>query len=910
MLRPQRPVARPRVGGRVPLESAARDFTRTVPSSSILGVIMRNVTLVAAAALFVAGACSRAPAPAPAPTPPQQGARPAGPPATGEAETPPQIGNRGNRGGQGAGGAGAQEPNPQPYNRVVTAEALTRDGLFKVHRIGQRLLFEIPRDQLGRDQLLVIEIAQTVLGAGYGGQAIGNRVYRWERRDNRVFLRSVSYAVQADSTRAEYQAVQDANVNPIVAALNIEAFGPDSSVIVDVSRLFTQPPTELGVGNRIQGNIDQARSWIEKAVPFPDNVNVNSMLTYVAAGGGAAAARGGGAGGRRGGGPSNPSNTITLSWSFHKLPDTPMMARLCDDRVGYFSARHTDFTDTGDRVRERCYITRYRLEKRNPNAEISDPVKPIIYYLDRATPRQWIPYMKEAIESWQPAFEAAGFSNAIIAREAPDDPDWSPEDARYSVVRWLPSTTENASGPHVHDPRSGEIINAHIQFYQNVQNLQNSWYFTQASATDARARRFPYPDSLMGKLLGYVLAHEVGHTLGFQHNLKASSAYPVDSLRSASFLRQWSHTPTLMDYSRFNYVAQPEDNIPPELLIPQIGPYDTWATMWGYKPIPGARSPEDERPTLDAWAREQDTKPFLRFSTSGSSGSDPGELTEAVGDQDAVKATELGIRNIKRSIDYLIPATLKPTEGYDDLNQLYGRLINQWRTELAHVVNIVGGADSQEKYGSQSGVRFTPVSRDRQKRAVQFLIDNAFATPEHFMVDSLLRRIEPTGQVARVLSAQNSILNSLLQNNRLMRLSEYAHGKPASASYPILELLRDVRMGVFSELRSQRDIDVYRRSLQRAYVENLNTKINPPAPPAGATPAAFPGGGRRGGGPVLDPKMSDIHPAVRAELKELDAMLRAAIPGTSGMPKAHLEDLRHRIDEALKGKLGTETVVS
>jgi hypothetical protein len=600
-----------------------------------------------------------------------------------------------------------------------------------------------------------------------------------------------------------------------------------------------------------------------------------------------------------------------MSWSFHRLPDRPMMPRLCDDRVGYFSVTFTDFTDVGDRVRERCYITRYRLEKRNANAAISDPVKPIIYYLDRATPKQWIPYLIEAIESWQPAFEAAGFSNAILGRVAPDDPDWTPEDARYSVVRWLPSTTENASGPHVHDPRSGEIINAHIQFYQNVQNLQNSWYFTQASPNDARARKFPYPDSLMGKLLGYVLAHEVGHTLGFQHNMKASSAYPVDSLRSVTFLREWGHTPTLMDYSRFNYVAQPEDRIPPDLLIPKIGPYDKWATMWGYKPIPGARTPEEERPTLDAWAREQDTKPWLRFSTSGSAGSDPGELTEAVGDQDAVKATDYGIRNIKRAVAYLIPATLKPTEGYDDLNQLYGRLVNQWRTELAHVVNIVGGADSQEKYGSQAGVRFTPVSRARQKAAVQFLIDNAFKTPDHFIVDSILRRIEPTGEVARVLSAQQSIMNSLLQNNRLTRLSEYEHGAPANNAYPILELLRDVRVGVFSELRNNQNIDVYRRSLQRAYVENLNQKINPPAAPAGAAiPGGGGGGGRQGGPPQLDPKMSDIHPAVRAELKELDAMIRAALPQTSGMVRAHLEDLRHRIDEALKGKLGTETVIS
>jgi hypothetical protein len=829
---------------------------------------MRNNSLTTVATLLVAGAFAVVPA-----------------------DVSAQRGGR--QGGQGGEREDAQA-GPKPYAEVVTEDARTRDGMFKVHRIDEKLLFEIPRDQLNRDILLVKEIAQTALGIGYGGQAVGNSVFRFERRGNKLLLRGVSYEAVADPNTPEYLAVRNANVDPIIAALDVAAYGPDSTMVVDVTRTFTQPPTELGPGTRVPGNIDADRSWVERATPFPDNVNVYSTLTYSQnpnGGRGAATPPGG-----RGGGNSNPSNTVVMSWSFHRLPDEPMMPRLCDDRVGYFSVRFTDFTDEEQQVDESCYITRYRLEKKNPNAAVSDPVEPIVYYLDPATPTKWIPYFIEAIESWQPAFEAAGFSNAIIGRVAPDDPDWSPEDARYSVVRWLPSTVENASGPHVHDPRSGEILNAHIQFYQNVQRLQLTWYFTQAAALDPRARKFPYPDDLMGKLLGYVMAHEVGHTLGFQHNMKASSLYPTDSLRNASFVRRMSHTPTLMDYSRFNYIAQPEDNIPVDLLIPQIGPYDKWATMWGYKPIPGAESPDAERATLDEWAREQDTKPYLRFSTSGSSGTDPGELTEAVGDYDAVKATRWGIANLKRGMQWVLPATLKPTEGWDDLDNLYGRMIGQWRTELNHVNAIVGGYSSQEKYGSQNGARFDPISRARQKEAVAFLNEQAFQTPSFFLDREILGRLSPGGEVARIVSAQTSLLNSLLSNTRLIRLSEIEASSP-SAAYPVLELLSDVRGGIFGELSSNADITVYRRALQRAYVELLDNKLNPPPPPEGATGRA----GRGGGPPALDTELSDVYPAVRAELTALGQAVEAAIPGATGMKRAHLEDLRHRIHKSLNG---------
>jgi hypothetical protein len=792
--------------------------------------------------------------------------------------------------GQDRPGRPEQPVEPKPYERVITKDTKSDEGIFTIHTIKEKVYYEIPKKELNKEFLWVSQIARTTMGVGYGGQAAGNRVVKWERKGNRILLRNVSYEVVADPKLPVSRAVQAANNDTIIMAFNIEAFGKDESSVIDVSKLFTTEVTEFSARTRLRARgFDATRSFIEKTKSFPTNIEIEVSQTYTSPPDMNPTAGGGGPGPQPAPNPfaqgmrAGTNATVVMHYSMVKLPEKPMMPRLFDERVGYFTIRQTDYGVDEQRAPQRTYITRWRLEKKDPNAEISEPVKPIVYYVDPATPTKWVPWIKKGIEDWQPAFEAAGFKNAIIAKEAPgkeEDPNWDPEDARYSCIRYLPSTIENASGPHVSDPRTGEILESDIQYYHNVMNLQRDWYFLQVGPLDARAKKLPLPDDLMGRLVEYVVAHEVGHTLGFQHNMKASAEYPVDKVRDPQWLKTMSHTPTLMDYSRFNYVAQPEDNIPLEDLIPKIGPYDKWATMWGYKPIPNATTPDQEKPTLDAWAREQDAKPYLRFSTADARGSDPGENTEAVGDADAVVATGLGIKNLKRVADMLLPATSHPGEPYDDLEELYGRMLGQWATELTHVTGIVGGFNSQQKHAGQDGVRFTIVPREKQVAAVRFLNDNAFATPTWALKPEILRRIEPSGAIARVNTAQMRVLNSLLNNSRFDRLVEQ-EAIDGAAAYRQGDFMADVRKGIWSEIEGGPvRIDVYRRNLQNSYIDLLSQKLN------GRAPAG-----------------DEFRAMIRAELRDLSAALATASPrALDRETRAHLADSRDQIAKALDPK--------
>ncbi len=770
----------------------------------------------------------------------------------------------------------------KPYDKVITKEAVTDSGLFAVHTVNEDYFYEIPDSLFNRDMLMVTRIAKTAAEIGFGGGKTNTQVLRWEKRPKKVLLRVVSYETFAADSLPIHEAVKNSNFDPVLFAFDIKAIGKDSSsTVIQVNKLYEDDVQPLGIPGyyreryKISG-VDSDRSYIESLKSYPINIESRHVKTYKA--------------------KEPPSNesvgsiSVEMSNSMVLLPKEPMRRRYYDQRVGWFARGQVDYGLEAQESKTIKYLDRWRLEVKDEDmakykaGELVAPKKQIVYYIDRATPKKWRPFIKEGIEDWQVAFEAAGFKNAIIAKEAPtveEDPEWSPEDARFSTVRYLASPIPNANGPHVSDPRSGEILESDINWYHNVMTLLRNWYFVQTAAINEEARGVAFKDEIMGRLIRFVSSHEVGHTLGLPHNMGSSVAYPVDSLRSAEFTEKYGTAPSIMDYARFNYIAQPGDD--GVALMPNIGIYDKYAIKWGYKPILDT-SAEGEKKTLDAWILEHAGDPMYRFGAQQRDIVDPSSQTEDLGD-DAVKASLYGIANLKRIVPNLIEWTQEDGKNYDDLTTLYGQILSQYNRYMGHVSNNVGGVYEYNKTYDQPGAVYSPVLKKRQKESLEFLQEELFTTPTWMIDENILNKIEHDGNLERIRSTQVRTLNNVLDFGRMARMieNETMNGKEA---YGLPEMMDDLRGGIFSELNSGKKIDTYRRNLQRAYIDRLEYLMTEEQKGSNATD--------------VDVSQSDIRAVVRNELTTLQNLTaRAANRTGDSMSRMHLKDLNERIDRIL-----------
>jgi hypothetical protein len=768
-----------------------------------------------------------------------------------------------------------KKKGPKPYDEVIT-EAMTSDpGLFTVHRDGDEVYFEIPPNELGTEMVWVTQIAETQAGYSWAGMPVGNRVVRWEQSGDRVLLRDVNFDIRANVDDPIKLAVEATSLAPIIQAFDVEAYGKDKAPVIKVSPLFTSDKPEFSAKRSLDAKaVDSKRTFVDQIKSFPENIETKVLVTYKLE------QRPGQTGQsprrrfpsaiRRD--PTQSGVTVLLHHSMVKLPARPMAPRIYDERVGFFRVGFTDFGDDSDHEAKTVrYITRWRLEKKNPGAKISEPVKPIVWYVSREVPEKWRPYCIKGIESWQPAFESAGFKNAIVGKIAPtksEDPDWDPEDARYTTLRWLPSAVPNAFGPHIHDPRTGEILEADVRMFHNVIKLVRDWYFVQASPSDPRAQKLPMPDDLMGELISFVVAHEVGHSLGFPHNMKASSSYSVAQLRDPEFTATMGTAPSIMDYARFNYVAQPEDGA---ALMPRVGVYDHFATEWGYRQFDKGA---DEQAELEKIVARQKDDPMLLFGNPNPL-QDPTQQTEDLA-ANAVEATGLGLQNLQRVAGFLVDATCSPGEDYRLLANMHGALLGQWRREMAHVANVVGGVEEINLYYGDADRRFFPIDATKQREAVAFLNDQAFARPELFLDPDVLGRLEASGVADRVLGAQRAVLATLINEDRIKRMGEIATDDSAGA-YPAAEMMTDITDGLWSELAGEApSVGLYRRNLQRAHVELLAERLE-----------------------STDPA-SDMPALARGELERIvERCGNALASGPDATTADHLRDIDARAEMAL-----------
>ncbi|MCZ2459968.1 MAG: zinc-dependent metalloprotease [Chitinophagales bacterium] len=799
--------------------------------------------------------------------------------------------------------------SPKPYDEVITKKAVTYNGFFKVHVVDDKYYFEIPDSLLERDILMVNRLVRTQEGSGYGGDQIGQNVIRFEKGPkHKVFLKKVSYAVYAkDSTSPMFNSVRNSNFQPIAASFEIKAFSKDSTgSVIDMTDYIGGDNDILYYNSAAKssmriGSLQSDKSYIVSVRSYPINIEITAVKTYTRLPAQASSSQGG-FGIRQ---AATGNLTVELNSSMVLLPKVPMQSRYFDDRVGYFTVGYTDYDANPQGVKNIQLAKRWRLEpkpedmEKYKRGELVEPQKPIIIYIDPATPKKWIPYLIAGINDWQAAFEQAGFKNAIMGKVAPtkeEDSTWSLEDARHSAIVYKPSNIANASGPSVADPRSGEIIETHINWYHNVMQLIRDWYMIQAGPSDPAARQMLFSDELMGQLIRFVSSHEVGHTMGLRHNFGSSSSVPVDSLRNKAWVEANGHTPSIMDYARFNYVAQPEDNINEKGLFPRIGIYDKWAIEWGYRLYPQFKDADDEKPFLNQLVIEKLKNHRLWWGDGEGNQDDPRSQTEDLGD-DAMKASAYGIKNLQRIIPQLMNWSRVANDDYSSLSQIYGQVTAQYNRYMGHVLRNVAGIYKTPKTVEQSGAVYEFTPKSIQSRAVSFLNQQLFATPS-WLINNEINSKTGNNPLVTIGNIQTSVLNRLFNNNILGKLIT-AEAELGNNAYKMTDLFSDLKKGIWSELAARKPIDVYRRNLQKSYVETLINLLNPPAAASGGVTIRLGGPAT----PSLNPNNSDIKSFIRAHLSTLRGESTVAAASISDpMTKYHLQDVAKRIDNALNPK--------
>jgi hypothetical protein len=766
----------------------------------------------------------------------------------------------------------------KPYKDVITGRAITQNGLIKVHKVEERYFFEIPDSLIERDLLIVNRISRAAAGVrpqngffGYAGDEIGENVIQFSKGpNNKLFINRISFLdISHDSSEnGLLRSVINSNLQPIIASFDIKAISPDSKgTVIDVTDyingdndvFFFNPEVKKACG---LGGLQPDKSYTVKITSFPLNTEVRTVKTYTL---------------------GDQLLTYELNSSLVLLPKEPMTSRYFDERVGYFSRGYRNY-DAQQGVRADYMITRWRLEPREEDlakyerGELVEPKKPIVFYIDPATPKKWVSYLIEGVNAWQRSFEKAGFKNAIYALEAPaNDTCWSIEDARHNVIVYKAAAIQNASGPQVSDPRSGEILESHVNWYHNVQQILHDWYFVQASPNDPRGRKMIFDDSLMGQLIKMVCTHEVGHTLGLQHNFAASYAIPVDSLRNRHYVAANGHTPSIMDYARFNYVAQPEDNIAVKDLIPRIGVYDEWAIEWGYKWLPKFKTSDDEKAYMNKWIIAQLTKDKRCFFENNSA-PDPRNQAEDLGN-DAVKAGNYGIRNLQRVMTNLEEWTKTPNSDYTDLVKMYKEVVSQYNRYLAHVMSNIGHMYVTPQTVEQGGPFFSYPSREQIRNAVQFFNEQLFETPTWLNNKALIAK-GSGGGVIQTFWIQERFLHGLIEPAMWNWLVFNETNQPKDKSYSYDELLSDLESGIWKELNKHEPIEMCRRNVQKVYVAKLIQGVR------------F--------GKTGDMGMLDCSTIMQDHINRLYKRICAVLPQYKDREsRLHLEDLKDRLKASI-----------